>query len=39
MLKPTKRIHDLLSVTRLLAVFETFDSEHDALRSFSSANV
>jgi anti-sigma B factor antagonist len=31
----TKRITDLLSITKLLTVFETFDSEPDALKSFS----
>ena len=30
----TKRITDLLSITKLLTVFETFDSEADALRSY-----
>ena len=35
----TKRIHDLLSITKLLTVFETYDNEADAVRSFSSANV
>jgi anti-sigma B factor antagonist len=30
----TKRIADLLSITKLLTVFETFDSEADALNSF-----
>lgn len=30
----TKRIHDLLVVTKLVKVFETFDSEAEALRSF-----
>jgi len=33
----TKRIQDLLSITKLLTVFETFDSESDAVRSFSTA--
>lgn len=28
------RNHDLLSITRLVTVFETFDSEEEALRSF-----
>jgi anti-sigma B factor antagonist len=32
----TKRITDLLSITKLLTVFETFDSEQDAVRSFGS---
>ena len=39
LLNLTKRIHDLLSITKLLTVFETFESEDDAVRSFSSANV
>ena len=30
----TKRITDLLSITKLLTVFETFDSEADALKSY-----
>jgi anti-sigma B factor antagonist len=30
----TKRITDLLSITKLLTVFETFDSEDEALKSF-----
>ncbi len=30
----TKRLQDLLSITKLLTVFETFDSEKDALASF-----
>lgn len=33
----TKRIQDLLSITKLLTVFETFDSESDAVQSFSTA--
>jgi anti-sigma B factor antagonist len=36
----TKRITDLLSITKLLTVFETYETEADAVRSFSSsANV
>jgi anti-sigma B factor antagonist len=31
----TKRITDLLSITKLLTVFETFESEADALKTFS----
>jgi anti-sigma B factor antagonist len=31
----TKRITDLLMITKLLTVFETFESESDALKSFS----
>ena len=30
----TKRIEDLLSITKLLTVFETFESESEALQSF-----
>lgn len=30
----TKKIQDLLSITKLLTVFETYDSEGDAVRSF-----
>ena len=30
----TKRLHDLLSIAKLVTVFETFDNEADALRSF-----
>jgi anti-sigma B factor antagonist len=30
----TKRIQDLLAITKLITVFETFDSEADALASF-----
>ena len=39
LLNLTKRITDLLSITKLLTVFETFDAESDAVRSFSSAQV
>lgn len=35
----TKRITDLLSITKLLTVFETFDSEKDAVSSFQKASV
>jgi anti-sigma B factor antagonist len=31
----TKRITDLLMITKLLTVFETFESEPDALKSYS----
>jgi anti-sigma B factor antagonist len=37
LLNLTKRITDLLSITKLLTVFETFDSETDAIRSFSGS--
>ena len=30
----TKKIHDLLSITKLLTVFEAYDSEDEAVRSF-----
>ena len=33
----TKRFTDLLSITKLLTVFETFDSENEAVRSFSAS--
>jgi anti-sigma B factor antagonist len=33
----TKRITDLLSITKLLTVFETFDSENEAVRSFAAS--
>jgi anti-sigma B factor antagonist len=39
LLNLTKRITDLLAITKLLTVFETFDSENDAVQSFSSAKV
>ncbi len=39
LLNLTKRIQDLLSITKLLTVFETFESEPEAVKSFSSANV
>jgi anti-sigma B factor antagonist len=32
-----KRNQDLLSITKLATVFETFDSEADAVRSFGAA--
>src|SRR6185295_3925954 len=35
LLNLTKRITDLLSITKLLTVFETFDSEAEALKTFS----
>jgi anti-sigma B factor antagonist len=35
LLNLTKRITDLLSITKLLTVFETFDSEGEAVRSFA----
>src|SRR3979411_1425213 len=37
LLNLTKRITDLLAITKLLTVFETFDAESDAVKSFSSS--
>jgi anti-sigma B factor antagonist len=37
LLNLTKRISDLLSITKLLTVFETFDSESEAIKSFPAA--
>lgn len=37
LLNLTKRITDLLAITKLLTVFETFESENDAVRSFSAS--
>ena len=39
LLNLTKRIQDLLAITKLLTVFETYESENDAVQSFSSAKV
>ena len=36
LLNTTKRIKDLLSITKLLTVFETYDSEAEAVTSFSA---
>jgi anti-sigma B factor antagonist len=36
LLNLTKRIEDLLSITKLLTVFETFDTEAEAVQSFSA---
>jgi anti-sigma B factor antagonist len=36
LLRLTKRIEDLLAITKLLTVFETFDDEADAVRSFQA---
>lgn len=36
LLNLTKRIEDLLSITKLLTVFETFDTEAEAIKSFST---
>jgi hypothetical protein len=34
LLNVSARNHDLLSITRLVTVFESFDSEADAVKSF-----
>jgi anti-sigma B factor antagonist len=36
LLNVTSRNHDLLSITRLVTVFESFDSEAEAVRSFQT---
>ena len=36
LLNLTRRLKDLLSITKLLTVFETFDSEAEAVTSFSA---
>jgi anti-sigma B factor antagonist len=36
LLNVTARNHDLLSITRLVTVFESFDSEADAIQSFQT---
>jgi anti-sigma B factor antagonist len=36
LLNVTSRNHDLLSITRLVTVFESFDSEPEALQSFQT---
>ena len=38
LLSITKRLKDLLVVTKLLTVFDTFESEVDALASFGAAS-
>jgi anti-sigma B factor antagonist len=37
LLNLTKRISDLLAITKLLTVFETFDIEADAVKSFQAS--
>ena len=37
LLNLTKRITDLLAITKLLTVFETYESENDAVQSFSAS--
>jgi anti-sigma B factor antagonist len=36
LLNLTKRIQDLLMITKLLTVFDTFDNEADAVKSFNA---
>ena len=36
LLNLTKRITDLLAITKLLTVFETYETEADAVRSFAA---
>jgi anti-sigma B factor antagonist len=36
LLNLTKRIQDLLAITKLLTVFETYESEPEAVKSFGS---
>ena len=36
LLSLTKRIQDLLAITKLLTVFETFDTEAEAVKSFGA---
>ena len=37
LLSVTKRIYDLLVITKLVTIFESFDTEEEALRSFPAA--
>jgi anti-sigma B factor antagonist len=39
LLNVTKRLNDLMSITKLLTVFDTFDNEGEAVRSFATAGV
>ena len=39
LLNLTKRIQDLLAITKLLTVFETYESEPDAIKSFVGSGV
>ena len=39
LLNVNKKNHDLLSITRLVTIFETFDSEPDALASYPAATI
>jgi len=37
LLNLTKRVNDLLAITKLLTVFETYDTEDDAVKSFAAS--
>ncbi|MCS6805191.1 MAG: STAS domain-containing protein [Acidobacteriota bacterium] len=37
LLNPTKRLQDLLTITKLITVFDHYDSEEEAIQSFQSA--
>src|SRR5436853_5984854 len=37
LLNLTKRITDLLAITKLLTVFDTYDTEQDAVQSFAAS--
>jgi anti-sigma B factor antagonist len=37
LLNATKRIKDLLSITKLLTIFDTFDNEAEAVKSFGAS--
>lgn len=37
LLRLTKRVRELLSITRLLTIWEAFESEEEAVRSFGEA--
>jgi anti-sigma B factor antagonist len=35
LLNLTKKLHDLLAITKLLTIFDTYDSEEEALKQFT----
>ena len=37
LLNVTKRIKDLLAITKLLTIFDTFDNEAEAVKSFGAS--
>ena len=39
LLNVTKRIKDLLSITKLVAVFDTFDTEQEAIASYAATSL